>query len=280
MKDCNQPTKYHPEGSVYNHTLLVLDQAVRACRIDLFEACAWHDVGKIGTRMEQDGKITFYGHELLSLHEYTLHNGPLTDNTNNVISQHMRAHLYLNGKMSNPNKRKTFENNTFFQDIMKFAEYDDAGRDIGQHVILTVGISGCGKSTWVTQQQGYTVICPDQLRYQITGNISDQSKNGEVWKEVYRLVDVAIANKENAIVDSTMAKTSDRRQMLNYIRERGAEVLYKTFAINPIDACDRVKNDVTSGKNRSNTPHDIILKQYNSLNEFRDLETENYLTKE
>lgn len=43
-------------------------------------------------------------------------------------------------------------------------------------LIITVGPSGSGKSTWAKTQEDFKIICPDKIRKQLTGDISDQSK--------------------------------------------------------------------------------------------------------
>ena len=53
-------------------------------------------------------------------------------------------------------------------------------------VYITVGVSGCGKSTWCKKHREAhsdksIYICPDEIRKELTGNVSDQSKNSEVF---------------------------------------------------------------------------------------------------
>ncbi|MBQ9776053.1 MAG: CCA tRNA nucleotidyltransferase [Lentisphaeria bacterium] len=63
MQGVTQPPEYHPEGDVYEHTLLMFRHL--ACA-DL--RVAWsvllHDIGKVATRsVEPSGRIRFFGHE-------------------------------------------------------------------------------------------------------------------------------------------------------------------------------------------------------------------------
>jgi putative nucleotidyltransferase with HDIG domain len=68
LKDTEQSKKYHPEGSVWNHTMLVLDEAakVRSQSRDT-ETFMWaallHDIGKPETTRMRKGKITSYDHD-------------------------------------------------------------------------------------------------------------------------------------------------------------------------------------------------------------------------
>ena len=64
-----QPPQYHPEGDVWTHTLLVLDQAAvlrdRAeDPLGLMLAALCHDLGKPdATRVEADGRLHAFGHD-------------------------------------------------------------------------------------------------------------------------------------------------------------------------------------------------------------------------
>lgn len=68
LKKTNQSPVYHPEGLVWNHTMLVIDEAARRKRESSDErAFMWaallHDIGKPGTTRIRKGKITSYNHE-------------------------------------------------------------------------------------------------------------------------------------------------------------------------------------------------------------------------
>ncbi|NNJ83911.1 MAG: HD domain-containing protein [Gammaproteobacteria bacterium] len=67
-----QDEKWHPEGDVWVHTLLVLDEAARLCdggRDDLILmfAALCHDFGKPETTFEEGGRIKSHGHNMAGL---------------------------------------------------------------------------------------------------------------------------------------------------------------------------------------------------------------------
>jgi len=68
QKQTKQWKKYHPEGNVWNHTLLVIDQAAKIKnksknpRVFMWAAFL-HDIGKPETTVEAKNKITAYNHE-------------------------------------------------------------------------------------------------------------------------------------------------------------------------------------------------------------------------
>jgi len=65
MIACDQSPDYHPEGSVYNHVRLMLEQLPPEAPPALAWAALLHDVAKpvTASRNEQSGAIHFYGHE-------------------------------------------------------------------------------------------------------------------------------------------------------------------------------------------------------------------------
>ncbi len=68
LKNTEQSAKYHPEGSVWNHTMLVVDEAAKVRSQSRDErAFMWaallHDIGKAETTRNRKGKITSYDHD-------------------------------------------------------------------------------------------------------------------------------------------------------------------------------------------------------------------------
>lgn len=68
LRDTPQSPLHHPEGSVWNHTLLVVDEAAKVKEQSSHpRAFLWaallHDIGKPSTTMRRKGKITSYDHD-------------------------------------------------------------------------------------------------------------------------------------------------------------------------------------------------------------------------
>ncbi len=63
-----QPIQHHPEGNVWNHTMLVVDRAAehriksKSPRIFMWSALL-HDIGKPSTTRVRNGKVTSYAHD-------------------------------------------------------------------------------------------------------------------------------------------------------------------------------------------------------------------------
>lgn len=68
LKKTPQSPKYHPEGNVWNHTMLVIDEAAAVKHQSkdpqvLMWAALLHDIGKPFTTKVKKGKITSYDHD-------------------------------------------------------------------------------------------------------------------------------------------------------------------------------------------------------------------------
>ena len=62
MKGVAQPPQFHPEGDVWVHTLLLLEQLEPGCSLTLAWGALLHDVGKPPTFREAPDRIRFDGH--------------------------------------------------------------------------------------------------------------------------------------------------------------------------------------------------------------------------
>lgn len=68
QKATEQSAKYHPEGNVWNHTLMVVDEAAKVRGKSLNQkvfmwASLLHDIGKPSTTKMRKGRITSYDHD-------------------------------------------------------------------------------------------------------------------------------------------------------------------------------------------------------------------------
>jgi poly(A) polymerase len=62
MKGVDQPPEFHPEGDVFVHTLLLLDNLPNPCPLTLAWGALLHDVGKPPTFRVAPDRIRFDGH--------------------------------------------------------------------------------------------------------------------------------------------------------------------------------------------------------------------------
>src|SRR5207302_3541331 len=62
MKGVEQPPQFHPEGDVWTHTLMLLEQLEPGCELTLAWGALLHDVGKPPTFRVAPDRIRFDGH--------------------------------------------------------------------------------------------------------------------------------------------------------------------------------------------------------------------------
>ena len=68
LRHTEQSPQHHPEGNVWNHTLLVVDEAAKVRQLSrdpyvFVWAALLHDIGKPATTRIRKGKITAYDHD-------------------------------------------------------------------------------------------------------------------------------------------------------------------------------------------------------------------------
>lgn len=282
LKDTKQNPKWHPEQSVYKHLWMMHDsiwksELLEEKKIILSICTIFHDTGKINCTREKilkDGSkaLISYGHEDYAekyLDEYLILFKEFIEPYHKEIfyyicKNHMRMHLYKNGKMSNPNKRKELENHEYFNLLKEFSKFDH-GYDKIPIFIMTVGIPGSSKSTWTKYYSSsycsatnklWNIVCPDQIRKELTGDISNISQDAKVWKIAKERVIKTLSEGKNCILDSTMTKSKARRDFI-----KDLPLCYrfaKVFECDPEAAKERIKKDIENKVDRSRVPEEIV----------------------
>ena len=132
-------------------------------------------------------------------------------------------------------------------------------------IIVPIGISGSGKSTLYKKiYSNYELVCPDQIRLELTGDISDQTKNGQVFKIVDQMVDDCIKNDRSFFYDATNVNSKYRKEFVKKVKKfTNVEVIYVFLESNIEKSYKRIQNDLTNGIVRSNVPEDVLKRQYN-----------------
>ena len=102
LKKVEQSPKYHPEGNVWNHTMLVLDEGAKVrdeshdTKVFMWSALL-HDIGKPDTTRVRKGRITSYDHDRVGakvsiefLEHYTKDKGFIRK-----VSMMVRYHMHM-----------------------------------------------------------------------------------------------------------------------------------------------------------------------------------------
>lgn len=135
-------------------------------------------------------------------------------------------------------------------------------------LIATVGISGSGKSTWIKEfltdhrNEAWAVISPDSIRKELTGNISDQSKNKEVWEEAYARLSRFIKADKDILFDSTCTNLSTVKTLCNRAFEADIQIYFKILYCLKTEASNRILKDIQNNVDRSKVPTEVIDRQY------------------
>lgn len=135
-------------------------------------------------------------------------------------------------------------------------------------LIITCGISGSGKSTWVKKYHPYAyIICPDNIRRELTGDVSDQSRNKEVFEVAYKSLCMNGVDAGTVVWDATNISISGILKIVNMAK--GADIARNNHVLDDItlvvfkdslnwELClDRVKKAIANGEDRSNTDVEV-----------------------
>ncbi len=280
LKKCPQDPKYHGEGSVFNHIQMVFESCEKYNDIDISISAIFHDLGKLDTLkvFEKDTgiRIQTIGHESYAESYIDKYNSAFSsfdvnwDKVKFICKEHMRCHKYLNGEITKLSKRELFEIHPYADALIKFSKADDEGRienaKSQPYCIITVGIPGSGKSTWrkafVSKHPEWKYINPDEIRKQVTGSQSDQSKDALVWRRVYSILTQNLNEGIDTIFDSTAVNTKTQAMIEKTAKAQNAIVLYKFFYCEPETCISRIEKDIEMNVDRSAVPSHVVFSMY------------------
>ena len=135
-----QNPKFHPEGDVFEHTMLTLDAAAglrgRAeWPLGFMISALVHDLGKVvATEVQEDGRITAYGHEVLGLdmverqlRRITGHE-KLISYVKNQTELHMRPNMLAGANSKKKKTRQLFDLSVSPNDLILLSRADATGK--------------------------------------------------------------------------------------------------------------------------------------------------------
>lgn len=92
---------------------------------------------------------------------------------------------------------------------------------------LMVGVSGSGKSTYANGLKtsiNATIVEPDAIRLELTGNASDQSQNDKVFSLAFKRSSDLLAQGKNVVVDATSVDKWSRSKWIDLGKKNNAEI--------------------------------------------------------
>ena len=137
---------HHPEGDVFNHTMMVIDEAAKLKNkaknpLGFMYSALCHDFGKVlTTTTKEDGRIISYNHERagLKLVRKFLNRTTKKEDNNlreyvlNMTEFHMQPNQLANQNSKLKSTRKLFCKSVCPDDLVLLAKADALGRTINQ----------------------------------------------------------------------------------------------------------------------------------------------------
>ena len=138
-------------------------------------------------------------------------------------------------------------------------------RDSFPQVVVTCGISGSGKSTWIAKNlPDYKIVSLDNWRQQVAKSRSDQSQNSRIVQLAKEQLKSLLRTHSKIVWDATNIRRDFRQQVINISRDYGALVTLAIFHCPEDIYFERNK------KRRHNIPKGVLVKQIEQL-EFPEL---------
>ena len=129
-------------------------------------------------------------------------------------------------------------------------------------LVLPIGISGSGKSYIYNRDYKDCVqVSPDMIREELTGDISNQSKNKEVFKIAFERVDEYLNKGQNVFFDATNVNKSQRKTFTDKYIGTDVEVVYVILPADIDLSWKRIRTDIREKKNRADVPYFALVRQ-------------------
>jgi predicted kinase len=139
-------------------------------------------------------------------------------------------------------------------------------RDSYPKVVLTFGISGSGKSTWIAENLAdYYVISLDNLRAEITGDRANQTENNKVLRVAKEELKHHLRSHHKIVWDATGLRRDFREQVIRVSRNYGALITLVIFH------CEEEIYFERNRQRRYSIPEPVLIKQLRSM-EFPELD--------
>ena len=171
LRGCPQDPDFHPEGDVWEHTLLVVDEAAKlkdeaSNPLAYMLAALIHDIGKPAVTEERDGKIIAYGHDKEGEEIGQVFLDRITNEKNfrkevlSLVRTHMRPFfLFSSGASDKALRKLSLDAN--IEDVLLLARADHRGRlgaNADEEVEMTSWFRGRIKELSIDQQKVQPVV--------------------------------------------------------------------------------------------------------------------------
>jgi predicted kinase len=104
-------------------------------------------------------------------------------------------------------------------------------------LVLLIGASGSGKSTFVSQHfDADAVVSSDRLRGLLAGDEADQQATAAAFGRLHAWLDSRLAAGDLAVVDATNVEWMRRTELISLARHRGRPVIAIVLDV-PLELC-------------------------------------------
>ena len=135
-------------------------------------------------------------------------------------------------------------------------------------IIVPIGISGSGKTRLYNMRyRDLYLLSPDLIRKELTGSISDQKKNKEVFEEVDRRVADLVKKGESFFYDATNVNSEFRKKFVEQFRGTDVKVIYVVLPADMQVSYMRIKQDLKNNVDRSRVPFEVLIRQKGFYNQ-------------
>lgn len=135
-------------------------------------------------------------------------------------------------------------------------------------LVVLIGAAGSGKTTFARQHfYSSSIICPDEIRHELLGDMSNQSSGDLVWSTVYRRIGERLARGLTTVVDSTGASTRVRNTFIDTAKMYNAS-LYGLVFNEPLSVCITRIAQRNDTRRSVEVPREVIRSQHARVQEF------------
>ena len=135
-------------------------------------------------------------------------------------------------------------------------------------IIVPIGISGSGKTRLYNMRYSdLTLVSPDLIRKELTGSISDQRKNREVFEGVDRRVADVVKKGESFFYDATNVNSEFRKKFVEQFRGTDVKITYVILPADMNTSYVRIKQDLKNNVYRSRVPFEVLIRQKGFYNQ-------------
>ena len=220
---CEQEPEWHPEGDVWTHTLMVIDEA-RAANADLARpqlitvmlGAVCHDLGKPSTTAFMDGRIRSLDHEqagvepteslLDRLNVHTIDGFDVRDQVIGLVAQHLKPGMFHKAANVGDGAFRRLAQKVNLELLARLARADCRGR---------TGSFDCSAMDWFIERArvlGVEHQPPPPLllgRHLLELGLKPGPRVGEVLKQVYeKQLDGAITSVDEGVEEARRILTS------------------------------------------------------------------------